>query len=422
MENQNKKLNILMLAWRDLQNPDKGGAEIVTDIYLSHLAKHHNVTLFTSRPKSSNLMDEHNNYKILRQGNKLSVYLKAIMYARKHQKEYDIIIDQVNTIPFFTPLFIEKQKRFSYFNQLCLNVWFYETIFPINIIGYILERLYLKLYKNEKILTISESTKQDLIKYCNAKPENIFISEMQVDMPIAKYTSKKDNQFIYVGRIKKSKRIHDIIKAFSIVVKSNENAISHNPNVGSLSEVSNLNSLNYNPSKSNKSSSVKLIDSNATNYSKPAQSTLISDKLKLYIVGTGDQAYKDKLIKLSDSLNLGNRVIFTGNLSNKDRNTLMARSLAILVTSVREGWGLIVTEANANGTLAITYNTEGLRDANKSGIITKQNTPEALSQEMSKVLEDKNLTHKLSKSSLDFAKTHNSWAKQCTEVEKWLLN
>jgi len=33
------------------------------------------------------------------------------------------------------------------------------------------------------------------------------------------------------------------------------------------------------------------------------------------------------------------------------------------MTSVREGWGLVVTEANACGTPAIVYDVPGLRDA-----------------------------------------------------------
>ena len=35
----NNKLNILMLAWRDMKNPKMGGAEIVTDVYLSELVE-----------------------------------------------------------------------------------------------------------------------------------------------------------------------------------------------------------------------------------------------------------------------------------------------------------------------------------------------------------------------------------------------
>src|SRR3989344_3981962 len=361
-EKRKKKLNILMLAWRDIKHPQKGGAEIVTDIYLSHLAKTNNITLFASSFKDSKDEENYNN-NIIRKGNKLSVFWHGFLYANKYKKDFDIIIDQVNTIPFFTPLIIPKNKRVAFFNQLCKNVWFYETKLHISLIGYLLESIYLKFYKNTRILTISESTKNDLIRYCWAKPENVFISEMQIDFKPLSIIKDKKNQFVYVGRLKKSKRVHDIIKTMS----------------------------------------------------------LIEDKeAKLYIIGDGDKYYKDYLNKLVNKLNLDNNVIFTGRISNQKRNKIMQNSKAILVTSVREGWGLIITEANANGTLAITYNVEGLRDANKTGIITKQNTLECLAENINHILKDNNLMLKLSKLSLDFAKTHNNWDKQCVEVEKWI--
>lgn len=61
----------------------------------------------------------------------------------------------------------------------------------------------------------------------------------------------------------------------------------------------------------------------------------------------------------------------------------MREALVIAVTSVREGWGLIVTEANSQGTPAVVYNIHGLRDAvrdGETGIVTHANNPEALAE------------------------------------------
>jgi glycosyltransferase involved in cell wall biosynthesis len=41
----------------------------------------------------------------------------------------------------------------------------------------------------------------------------------------------------------------------------------------------------------------------------------------------------------------------------------MSRAHALLVPGVREGWGLVVTEANAMGTPAVAYDVHGLRDS-----------------------------------------------------------
>jgi glycosyltransferase involved in cell wall biosynthesis len=50
----------------------------------------------------------------------------------------------------------------------------------------------------------------------------------------------------------------------------------------------------------------------------------------------------------------------------------MGRAHVLLATSVREGWGLAVTEANAMGTPAVAYDVAGLRDsvlAGRTGIL-----------------------------------------------------
>ncbi len=41
----------------------------------------------------------------------------------------------------------------------------------------------------------------------------------------------------------------------------------------------------------------------------------------------------------------------------------MQKCHLIIVTSVKEGWGLIVTESNSQGTPAVVYDVDGLRDS-----------------------------------------------------------
>jgi glycosyltransferase involved in cell wall biosynthesis len=351
-----------MLAWRDLKNPLKGGAEVVTDAYLSGLAKKgHSVVLFSAEFPGCKSKEELNGYTIIRKGGQLGVHWHGLMYAKKHEKEFDVIIDQVNTIPFFTPLLIAKKKRIAYFNQLCLNIWFYEAKFPISLIGNIFERIYLKLYWNTRMLTISESTKSDLIKHCWAKPENIFISEMQIGFkPLPRVLPKK-NQFVYCGRLVSSKRADDCIRAISLIKGS-----------------------------------------------------------RLYILGDGSIEYKKKLHELAEKLNLKNKVVFTGRIGVKERNKIMAESLAILVPSVREGWGLIVTEANGCGTTAITYDVPGLRDANKTGFVCERNNYKELAFFMNKLTKDKKLVMRKSNEALTFARTHADWEKNVDRLEKWI--
>ena len=67
-----------------------------------------------------------------------------------------------------------------------------------------------------------------------------------------------------------------------------------------------------------------------------------------------------------------------GRVSNEQKIELMRRSHVITVTSVKEGWGLIVTEAASQGTPAVVYDADGLRDSVKqgqTGTITVPNPP-----------------------------------------------
>ncbi len=59
----------------------------------------------------------------------------------------------------------------------------------------------------------------------------------------------------------------------------------------------------------------------------------------------------------------GPGVTFLGHVSEEEKRERLARAHALVATSVREGWGLVVTEAAASGTVSIGYDVPGLRDS-----------------------------------------------------------
>ena len=76
-------------------------------------------------------------------------------------------------------------------------------------------------------------------------------------------------------------------------------------------------------------------------------------------------------------------VTFYGHVNEELKYQLLSRAHLILVPGIREGWGLVVTEANAMGTPAIGYNVPGLRDSIKNdetGILVKNNSPYELAR------------------------------------------
>jgi len=349
-------MNILMLSWRDKNNPLAGGAEVFTDECLKRWSKKHNITWFANSFKGCKEKENiGKNYSVVRRGNPLTMAFEAFKFYRANKDKYDLVVDQVNTLPFFTPLYVPKEKRMLFMHQLCKEVWFYEKKFPLNVIGYLLEPLYLSLYRNTSALAVSSSTLMDLkkIKIRNARiiPEGIDFK------PLSKIPVKnKKFSLLFVGRLVKSKRVHEIIET--------------------------MNLLNL--------SGVEVI---------------------LNIVGSSNDGYRKKIESQIKELDLSGKVNILGKVSENAKKKLMKESQAILVSSVREGWGLIVTEANALGTPAIVYNSPGLRVAVKNGVtglVLKKNSSEELFKAIKKVYQDKKLLKLLSENALSDSRKY-SW-------------
>ncbi len=338
-------MNILFLNWRDITNPKAGGAEVVTQEIAKRWVKWgHKVTLFTAAYPNCKLVEEIDGVTIIRYGGQVSVRFHAMMYYLKNAKQhFDIVIDEINTIPFFTPLYV-RTKKIAYFNQLARRVWFYETKFPYSLIGYLIEPFYLQFYRWLPAMVISESTKNDLARYGFNK-HNITVFSMAIDfIPVKEMPKKERNPtIIYVGRVTPSKRVHEILDAFAILHKK-------------------------------------------------------QPKAKFWIIGRGEEQYKQKLITSIAQKNLKRAVTFWGFVDAKQKRELMGKAHVIAVASIKEGWGLIVTEANACGTVAAVYDIDGLRDSvqhNKTGLIAKKNTPQDLARQMNRLITDKVLYKKL---------------------------
>ncbi len=134
---------------------------------------------------------------------------------------------------------------------------------------------------------------------------------------------------------------------------------------------------------------------------------------KLVVVGYGYD--RKRLELLRDYLDLNNNVFFSGenvlffNKNDKDAKvSLMKRAWAMVFPSVKEGWGMTVTECAACGTPTIATDVTGLRDSvvnGKTGIMVSKNpSEEELAGAMIKLIEDKKLREKMSTEAVKWAK------------------
>jgi glycosyltransferase involved in cell wall biosynthesis len=211
-------MHILWFNWRDILNPEAGGAEVFTHEVMKRLTKRgYQTTLFTSRFKRCQLNENIDGVDIIREGNKYTVYKQAKNYLKAYKHHYDLIVDEINTRPFFTPKFVKEKPVIALIHQLARDFWFYETKFPLNYIGYYyLEKKWLSNYKDIITLTVSNSTKIDLeelgFKKLLVVPQGLNVT------PLSNVKEKEANPtVIFIGRLKKAKLPHHALQAFSII-------------------------------------------------------------------------------------------------------------------------------------------------------------------------------------------------------------
>lgn len=346
MKKQTK--TILMLSWRDLKNPYMGGAEVFTHEVLKRLAKYgYRVIHFSPVFEGAARKEKIDGIYYLRQGNVFSVILHAMVFYKKNRKSIDLVIDQCNTHHFFTPLWVEKEKRAFLIFQLCRELWSVMMPGLIGKIGYLLELPLLRLNKHDLTFTESESVRQELIQIGFDK-DKVHIIPIGLNFkpwnPECFFPKEENPTFIYVGRYARYKGINDLITAFGMLKQDYPQA-------------------------------------------------------KLWIVGKKDEKYiHDILEPLWKRYNLtaGDQeqddIRLWGFLEEEKKKELQSRAHALVFPSLREGWGMIVTEAAAVGTPSIVYNCTGGIDAvdyGRAGYLCRENTPEELCRIMKESIEDR---------------------------------
>lgn len=333
-------MKILWFTWKDKAHPLTGGAETVNEELAARLVEGgHEVVFLVGGFEGCQKEEIRRGFKIIRLGNRLSVYFEAYKYYQKNLVGWaDLVIDEVNTIPFFCKFYV-KEKNILFVHQLCREIWFYQMFFPLSLIGYLLEPIYLWLIRNRKVITVSKSTKDDLVRF-GFRAENISIISEGVEIyPVKDLNLIKKYEaptILSLGSIRAMKRTDQIISAFTLAKE-------------------------------------KIPD------------------LKLIVAGAPDGKYGQKIIKQIKENKYTNSIEYLGKVSNNKRLEIMQKSHLICVASVKEGWGLIVTEAGSQGTPALVYNVDGLRDAvieGEAGFICNKNNPEELAKEIVLMLYD----------------------------------
>jgi len=339
-------LRILWLTWKDLGHPQAGGAEVLTHEVTKRLATAGNdVTVFTSGYDGCNAQETIDGVRVIRSG----TYRSSVFSAARHYYEsnlgehgFDVIVDAINTRPFNASRFARNGERVvALISQLAKEYWFYETPFPLSYIGYyFLENRWLRGYVNIPTITVSQSTRKELLELGFNKVEVI---PLGINFePLENLGEKESYPVIaYAGRINRAKRPDILVKAFRRVRERLPNS-------------------------------------------------------ELWFIGKGP--FENKLKELA-----GEGVKFFDDVSNSERRALLKKAWVLTNPSVREGYGLNIIEANALGVPCVAYDVPGLRDSirdNETGLLVKASGPDPLSETLLRILTDDSLRMRLSRDAL----------------------
>jgi len=91
-------LRILIFNWRDIKNPEAGGAEVFTHENAKRWVKlGHEVTLFTSEFNGCKKEEIIDGVKVVRDGGRYFVYMKAREYYKKYfsKEKFDVVIERL---------------------------------------------------------------------------------------------------------------------------------------------------------------------------------------------------------------------------------------------------------------------------------------------------------------------------------------
>jgi glycosyltransferase involved in cell wall biosynthesis len=354
-------VKILWLSWKDRGHPQWGGAEVLThELRKRFTAEGHDVTLLTSgyagAPKHENL----DGITIMRVGkNRYTHPFKVIAhYNLRLRNKFDAVIEEVNAAPYFSVMTERAAKRFLFYHHLEREVWLHEMPPPFNLLAYhVAEPLATRLLARSgaELITVSESTRQEMTGY-GFRPERTHVISEGIELrPIDNL--EEAHKFsrptvLSLGGIRAMKRTLDQVKAFELA------------------------------------------------------KSFVPD-LQLKIAGDAGGSYGQKVLEYIARSRYADDIDYLGKIDAKDKPRLMRSCHLITVTSIKEGWGLIVTEAASQGTPAVVYDVPGLRDSvrhNQTGLVTKSE-PLFLARAIAELLRSPEEYQRLRRAAWEWSKT-----------------
>ena len=308
-------MNILLVNWQDIRNPQAGGAEIhLFEIFSRLVQRGHRVRLVCSSWVGGETQEMVQGIEVHRTAGRHTFALKARGAVRRAlaAERPDIVCEDINKLPLFlagmTPL-----PFCAIIPHLFGSTAFEEAAWPMAATVWLAEQPLPLAYRRAGFHAISESTRDDLVAR-GVNGHHIRVIHPGVDTvryrPDPAVGRTADPTFVYVGRLKRYKGVDLAIRALALARKERPD-------------------------------------------------------LRLDIAGGGD--HLESLQQLARDAGQGDAVRFLGFVSEQEKLRLFRSAWANVFPSPKEGWGITVMEAAACGTPSIASDSPGLRDSVRAG-------------------------------------------------------
>jgi glycosyltransferase involved in cell wall biosynthesis len=344
-------VRILLFNWRDITNPQSGGAEVHMHEMFKRVAKlGHRVTLVCCGYPGSRRQETLDELRIIRLGNWMTYGLLAVrFYATKARKEhFDLVVEDISKAPLFTPLYV-REPLLAIWHMRHGALLFKEAFPPVAAFISSLESLMPLVYRTTPFVVVSESTKAALVSQGMDSRRIEIIYNGVGGESLEPGPRAAEPLVVYVGRVVRYKQLDHLLRAFRLV-----------------------------------------------------RAEIPSTRL---IIGGRGNDYA-RLRKIMRQLRLDAAVTLAGALDEEQKREILQQAWVYAIPSMQEGWGISVIEANACGTPAIGYDVPGLRDAirdRRTGLLVRAGSIDGLAKAIVRVLGEDALREALGREALEHA-------------------
>ena len=301
VQSRSREIDVLFVNWRDASHPEGGGSErYVHQVAEGLAARGLRVTIFCAAHGRAPAEETVRGVRIVRRGGRLSIYLRALTFVRRTRPR--LVVDVQNGLPFASTL-VTRSPVVVLVHHVHREQWPIVFGRAGGAIGWWLESVVApRLYRRCRYVTVSEATATELAGLGVAR-ERITVVPNGIDAaPPVVAGPSAEPRLIVLGRLVPHKRVEHAIEVVA-----------------------------------------RLRDR------RPG--------LQLSVVGEG--WWEAQLRATAAELGVADAVEFRGFLGEQDKHEELARAWVHVCPSVKEGWGLVVSEAGTHRVPTVGYRAAG---------------------------------------------------------------